>query len=144
MECTSKKYFVPFEQVQTLRATGKFQMGVDNHAVLKMRAYGVFDDVEGLKSVDSAGTIWMIIGYVVLLAGIVASFMYQWWIFIPAIILHTMLHNANKKSVIQGILDIVLSNKSFYERLAMTDAILYHFDNQTEADKFLRNAESAR
>lgn len=143
MECRSDRYFVPFEQMQLLRKSGRFQVGVDNDLAVRLMNEGVLAYYPPIKTVGTAGNVWTFVSFAVPLGGAAAAFMYQWWIFIPALIIGLALYKANKKGTSQNFLDVCLAHENIYELMAKAGGIRYRFESRAEADGFLRRDEGA-
>jgi len=121
--------FIPYKDAMELNKDFTVLLGVDDDIAWRLQK---------LKAVRIPATIfWLIVSHLVPIAGIVLSFTYEWWAFIPGVVLCCMLFNANKKANGKNMLDLILRDENCYNIVAMHGGVLYVYSEE-HADMFTK------
>lgn len=118
-----------------LRRDGKMLLGVDKDIAVKVSQGGL---IPKGSTVGSAFGFWNIVIVVVFFGSVYLSFTWAWWSFIAGWLISTVLYNANKSGNSENILELAMSNPSFYESMRSLNLWQYQMTEETAAP-FLRN-----
>jgi hypothetical protein len=118
---SSHDYYIPYEQMKSLREKGQLNFGIDkltgqhltnNHAVLQLA-----DDPALLKATWRVHNFWTFL----MLGGfgfsVYLSFTSAWWIFIVGFIAMAVLNPILVKSNEENLLEVMIKDKSLYEAM---------------------------
>jgi hypothetical protein len=93
----------------------------DKQNVVVLSVDGLNKDPSAMRSLSGAQrgavALWSIVSTVVFIAGIVGSFIWHWWAFLPATALAVVLHWANAKSLTDFNLEFLPRDAITIERL---------------------------
>ena len=112
---------IPHSEVLHLHELGKLRLGIDNNLSASMKASNGLLSTPGLW----AFRLWELVALAILVSGLVVSFLYAWWAFVPGILLAGAVGRANRQANSQDMLDRAMRDQRFYDDLARQGLIQY-------------------
>lgn len=120
---SSAIYQFSFEDYQALYARKKIDLGLEHSTTEALLAR--FPDLFRGSGINAARIIFALLALVIAFGGIVGSFIYAWWVFIPAFVLAYIVGNSARTGNTANVLRALETNKEAYDFISQNGAMIY-------------------
>jgi len=120
---SSAIYQFSFEDYQTLYAQKKIALGLNHNTTEALLTS--FPNLFKGSGINAARTFFALLALVIAFGGIVGSFFYAWWVFIPAFVFAYIVGSSARTGNTANVLDALETNKEAYDFISQNGAMIY-------------------